>query len=347
MRSLSVTLVFALAAWCSAGSVQSPTGDLRPAVSADLAPHPSRSKTYNELWTFVFQFDQGTMLYLNFTRANLGPKDPVCGADVVLTDFKGKNLGVAREYPLRNFKFDPVQNSLAVHEFIHFDGIGTDTAHAHFATQKQGLDWRIHLSIFDAEAGVVWGDGQFKLGDDQVGMYLHIPKANVTATIAVNGDSLTLNGTAYMDHTYQTAFVPKLVNEGLRFVQHQGNMEVGQFFMATGEFGHKPLGYGIRGSESNRVLLKPDSFQVVSTNRAKKMNVPSHIRLVMQGNPPEADLNFERNQDKTQGSTLSEFSSFLRFTLKKLMGGEVFTFRGKGKVAGREGAAYSLFVVND
>ncbi len=313
----------------------------------DLAPHPSKSKTYNELWTFVFQFDQGPSLFLNFTRANLGPKDPVCGTDVVLTGLLGKNHAVAREYPLENFVFDPERKALSVHELIHFDGIGTDTAHVDFETTKRGHHWKIHLKLTESQPGAVWGEGEFKLGDDRVGMFIHVPKAKVKGMIAVDSDSLAVSGTAYMDHTFQTTFVPKLVCRGLRLVQHRGEQEVGQFFESTRDFGHQALGYGLRGEGQSLTLLMPDSLRVLSTKRALKMKVPNRIRLVMHGEPGDKALIFERDKDKAQGSTLEEFSGLVRFGLKKLMGGEVYTFRGQGKLSGKDGVVYSLFEVDD
>lgn len=327
-----------------AAEVKMPTGEMRPDKTEDLAPHPSKSRSYNEFWTFVFQFDQGVELYLNFTRANLGPKDPVCGADVVLTGFQGKNYGVAREYPVKNFKFDPVKRGLAVHEFIHFNGVGSDTLKAFFKTQKRGVNWFIDLAITESDPGAVWGDGLFSLGDDKVGLYLHVPKAKAMGRIAINGDTLAVKGTAYMDHTFQTAFAPKLVRKGLRVVQHEGETEVGQYFETLGEFKHRVIGYGLRGQGETRQLLKPESMQILTTSRAMKMNVPSKVQM----NFAQASASeFIRTGDKVQGSTLEEFSSLVRYTLKKLMGGEVFTFRGVGQVAGRPGAAYSLFVVDD
>jgi hypothetical protein len=328
-----------------ADDVHWPSGELRKDNLQDLAPHPSKSRSYNELWTFVFQFDQGSELYLNFTRANLGPKDPVCGADAVLTGFRGKNYGVAREYPLKNFKYDARQKGLAVHEHIRFSGVGEDTLRAFFQTSKRGVNWFIDLSVTEAETGAVWGDGLFKLGDDKVGLFLHVPKAKVQGRIAINGDTLRVTGTAYMDHTFQTAFAPKLVRKGLRVVQHQGEAEVGQFFETRGEFKHRIIGYGLRGSGEGRILLKPESLKVAATSRDLKMKVPSKVSLTVMNQA--APLEFERKADKVQGSTLEEFGIGTRYLLKKLMGGEVYTFRGVGTLAGRSGAAYSLFVVED
>jgi hypothetical protein len=49
-----------------------PKGDLRPAVLADLKPHRSGSKTYNEFWTYHILLDGNIQAYLNFSRVNLG-----------------------------------------------------------------------------------------------------------------------------------------------------------------------------------------------------------------------------------------------------------------------------------
>ena len=81
-----------------------PTGGLRPDVLADFAPHAASSKTFNELWTYQFWLNGGIQVQLNLSRANFGSfKDPVCGADLAVTNFRGRNAFVAREYPVKRF----------------------------------------------------------------------------------------------------------------------------------------------------------------------------------------------------------------------------------------------------
>lgn len=342
MRPLAVTLILAFCAF--AGEVKRPTGPLRFDTPEDLAPHPSKSKSYNELWTFVFQFDGGAQLFLNFTRANLGPRDPVCGADAVLTGFQGKSFAVAREYPLKNFRFDAATHGLAVHENIHFAGVGTDSLNVFFKTSKQGLNWFADLKVTDADKGAVWGDGFFGMGEDRVGLFLHIPKAKVQGRIAINGDTLNVTGTAYMDHTVQTAFAPRLVRKGLRFVQHQGDVLVGQVFESVHDFQHQALGYGLCGGGDQRELLMPEAFKVTTTGRALKIKVPTQIQLLKGG---QVAFTFDRQQDRQSASTLQEFNYFTKIAIKTMLGGEVFAFRGVGQVNGKPGAAYNLVVIED
>jgi len=343
MPSLAISMLVILIQLGVAGGIQSPSGPLRAAVPEDMGPHPSKSSTYNELWTFVFQFDDESQLFLNFTRANLGPKDPVCGSDALLTGFRGKSYSVAREYPLKNFQYDALNQGISVHELIHFGQSHADTQVVFFETEKKGVHWWMELKVITAEKGAVWGDGIFNLDDNQVGLFMHIPKAKAQGRIAINGDTVAVSGTAYMDHTYQTAFVPRLARKGLRIVQHRGGYEVGQYFEASDDYNREIFGYGIREEGGSRRLLRPQSLNILATSKDMGVRVPTRLTLTFTDASP---LQFERTKDRAQASTLREFGLATRLFLRQFLGGEVLTFSGIGKVGGQGGAAYRVFVVD-
>ncbi|MEO7424372.1 MAG: hypothetical protein ABI036_04245, partial [Fibrobacteria bacterium] len=175
----------------AAEHVQLPTGDLRSAVLTDLKPHASGSKTYNEFWTYHFYLEGNIQVVLNFSRVNLGSfKAPVCGADLTVLGFKGRNYSVAREYEKKNFAFVDSNQLLRVHEKIWLEGKLPDAHHVHFATNKKDVGYFLDLDFNDILPGKVWGDGMFKFGSsDAVGIFIHIPGAKVSGKIAINQDT--------------------------------------------------------------------------------------------------------------------------------------------------------------
>src|SRR4051812_16687945 len=102
----------AIACLLSVGVVLSapipPTGGLRSDTPVDFAPHNPSSKTFNEFWTYQFWLNGGVQVQLNLSRASFGSfKDPVCGADLAVMNFRGRNAFVAREYPVKRFSWTP------------------------------------------------------------------------------------------------------------------------------------------------------------------------------------------------------------------------------------------------
>lgn len=341
LTTLAAALVFGAEA--NAASVTVPSGELRAAVVADLKPHPSSSKTYNEFWTYQIYLDNDIQACLNYSRVNPGPKAPVCGADLTLIGFKGKNYKVAREYDKKNFAFVDSTQQLRVHENIWFQGKLPREHRIHFATQKKGVAYYLDLEFSDIAPGKVWGDGLFKLGGETVGMYVHIPQAKVAGRLAINGDTLQVTGRAYMDHTFQTDMGPKLVEAGFRYVGKAASpAEVGNFLQPREKYGTTPIGYGLSVLQGAVTLRKPSAIKVLANEKSLGLKVPTRLEIdFLDGSRAE----LQRGQDRFHQSFLEEFNWLEKTAVKAFLGGEVKTFKGMGTLAGQP-AAYDFFIVD-
>lgn len=322
-----------------------PDGGLRTTVLDDIKPHASSSKTYNEFWTYHFYLDGNVQAILNFSRVNLGSfKSPVCGADLTVMGYKGKNYSVAREYEKKNFVFTDSNQGLRVHEKIWFEGALPERHHVQFATNKKGVDYFLELDFSEIMPGKVWGDGMFHLGSsDVVGIFIHIPYAKVRGRLAINGDTLDIEGRAYMDHTFQTDLAPSLVDAGYRYVSQSGPLEVGYFMDPVSRFGNQPIGYGLREIGGGLTLLKPSGMKVVSRSKSLGARVPKVLEIKFQD---DLKTTVRRGADRMQQSTLHEFGGFAKMAIKTYMGGEVLTFKGLGTLNAGQPMAYNFFSVD-
>ncbi len=326
-------------------NIISPAGGLRNTGLQDLKPHSSGSKTYNEFWTYHFFLDGNIQAYLNFSRVNLGSyKSPVCGADLTVLGFKGKNYSVAREYEKKNFIFTDSLWQLHVHEKIFFEGKLPENHHVHFATNKKDVDYLLDLNFSAIEQGKVWGDGMFRFGSsDGIGIFIHIPYAKVKGVLAINKDTLQISGTVYMDHTFQTDLAPNLVESGYRYVSQSGPLEMGYFLNPSSRFSSRPVGYGLRQIEGGYALLTPLTMKSISSNRAMGLNITTNLEIQFQDS---SKINLVRKSDRFQQSTLNEFSGFTKMAIKSFMGGEIFTFKGAGTLNGNRPVEYNFFKVD-
>lgn len=337
-----LSLIAALALSAAAG-VQPPAGDLRAATLADLKPHPQPSKTYNEFWTYQFYFDNNVQAVLNFSRVNAGTfKSPVCGSDLGLMGFRGKNYVVAREYDRSNFVFDDAQNKLSVHENIWFKGKPPEEHCIHFATTKKGVSYYLDLKFSDMTPGKVWGDGVFKEGGDVVGIFVHIPYAKVKGRLAINNDTMEVSGRAYMDHTYQTDLAPKIVKAGFRYVSLDGPLNTGYYMQPVS--GTLPIGYGLKEEGGTTKLLKPARLTALGSTELLDMPVPTPLQIDLQDGTKNI---LKREDNRYRISFLAEFNWLEKRAIRAVMGGEVKTFKGVGKLDDAQRVSYDFFMVDD
>ena len=332
--------MFGLLLSLPARSITVPNGDIRPIGPADIGPHPQNSKTHNEFWTYQFLLTGGVQIQVNFSRAKFGSmKDPVCGADLSIAGFKGRDYFVAREYPATNFKYDSLHAKLAVHENIYFEGIPPKVHHVYFSTVKKNVSYNLDLAFEDMKTGMVWGDGVFGLKDDQkIGLFIQIPGAKVRGQLIVNQDTLSLEGMGWMDHSYQTQFATKLIDAGYRYVVSTGNIEGGIFFQSREGI----FGYGLRYNNGDFLLLRPKGIRVTSQTSWAGTNVAEGLEIAMQGLDT---LKFRRKENRQFTSALAELGSMERFGAKIFLGGEILGFKGKGVVNENIPALFSFTVI--
>lgn len=334
--------LFTIPVW----SISGPSGMLRPDSLGDLAPHPQSSRNYNEFWTYQFRLNDSIQIQVNLSRASFGSfKDPVCGGDFALMGFKGRDYFVAREYKSRNFNFDPFKTRLSVHEQIFFEGRPPQAHRLFFSTVKKGTAYFLDLSFEEMAQGLVWGDGVFHLQDGQrMGLFFHIPKARVHGRIAIDGDTVNVNGSGWMDHTYQTDFATKLIDAGYRFValpkslQTKSSVEGGFFF----QYGSSAFGYGLREEKDHWTLLCPREIKTVERGPCAGINVARKLEITYEGPSP---TRFQREKDRQVNSALQELSRMERFGARFFLGGEIYGCRGTGLINDSLSAIYSFTVI--
>jgi hypothetical protein len=339
-KTMSLFLALTLLVATASTAQTSPAGGLRADTPADYAPHAPSSKTFNEFWTYQFWLNGGVQVQLNLSRASFGSfKDPVCGADLAIMNFRGKNAFVAREYPVRRFSWDPASARLEVHPLIYAEGIPPRAHKLTFSTVKDGKSYSLELTFEGMTPGVVWGDGVFQLPDNQkMGLFFHIPKARVSGKLSLNGDTLAVKGFGWMDHSYQTQFAPKLIDMSYRYAVVSGRTEGGFFFKK----GDAVFGYGIREEKGRLTLMNPLDIKIPSRAPWGGVSLAKQLDIPMEG---RAALAFQRTEDRQRTSFMSELSSIERFGAKVFLGGEIIGFRGTGLVDNSLPAVYSFTAV--
>ncbi len=323
--------------------VELPSGEARATTAADFRAQRARGSAFNEAWSYTFLFDDGTEAFLSLRRANFGSfMAPAVGAEFAVTDFGGEAYRIAKQYPAENLVSTPAR--LQIHPEVYAEGALPGRHRVYFARSKDGAEYVVDLELTDIAEGMTWGDGVFRLGDHEMGLFIHIPYARVAGTITINGEEKRVRGTAYMDHTYQTEFAPKLISHAFRYVHHGDEPEVALLISPRGGFEQRTLGFGLRREGGRFRLVRPSSIEVVSTRRALGVAVPRQVAVRFEGSDDPTILN--READRMQFSALEELGGLRKSLARRYIGGEVFGFRGRGETNRRRAFVYDFLVVD-
>jgi hypothetical protein len=181
--------------------------------------------------------DDGMQAHLSISRANLGRiLGRVSGAEFAVTGFDGRSHRAPKQYGDEDFVYTASKNRIEVSPKIFVEGSFADRHRVYFRGGKDGVAYVLDVELTDMAPGLTWGDGVFHLGDDAIGVYVHIPQARVRGTISVGDVTKEVRGTAYMDHTFQTDFAPKLVQRAFRLVEHGASPSVGFYLVPAARF---------------------------------------------------------------------------------------------------------------
>lgn len=324
-----------------------PVGGLRHTDWTDMLPHTKSGSYYNEFWTYNVFLEDDLHLHITFSLANFGSfKSAVSGGRLFVSNFDGENYNVAREFDLDYFHIDEEKHKIRLHtgREIFLEGKLPDHHRIYFKTEKNGVSYHVDLEFEDIHPGYTWGDGIFKLGDDDMGVFIHIPKASVRGTVAINEHSKSVKGTAYMDHTFQTDLSSKVVDKGFRHISHENNgFEVGYYLIPKKKYRSAVVGFGLSNNGSPIRLEKPERLNILSSERLGGKSVPESYEVFFKSGNSHT---FERQKHFQHVSFLEEVGGFRKRLVRGFLGGEIIEYVGLGNIDGNVPVNYNILMVH-
>jgi len=216
-------------------------------------------------------------------------------------------------------------------------------------TAKDGVHYDIDLDFHNIVKGYKLGDGKFQIGREEVGIFTHIPFAEVSGYVAINDKRKDVTGTVYMDHTFQNQTTTRLVDSGYRFIHHQDakNWDIVYLLLPEDTSEKQTIGYRLKSVDGKVTYQGVENI----TNMRKSSVFGENIARTLDLNLSSSnDIRLTRMEDSEKFSVLSELNRFARRAARTFLGGEVIHFRGEGVLteSGQrpKRGHYNFFIVN-
>ncbi|MCC5940671.1 MAG: hypothetical protein JJU37_03950 [Balneolaceae bacterium] len=345
---------FFLALFVSSGFAQisNPNGALKYSSPDDIWAKTLVGSHYNEFWTYHFYLNDGLTLHITFSVANFGSlKSPVSGVQVSVDGLDDNIYQLSREYNINHLVQDKENHMFRLRQErdIWFEGKLPEEHRIRINTSKDGVDYNIDLNMANILKGYKWGDGKFQIGNEEVGIITHIPYAEVSGYVDINGNRKNVTGSVYMDHTFQHQTTTRLVDSGFRFVHHQDskNWDIVYLLLPDDSNEKKTIGYRLKSVDGKVSLLGVNNISEMSKSSVFGENVARIVDLNLSSS---GDIRLTRMEDSEKFSVLSELNRFARRAARTFLGGEVIHFRGEGVLTETgqrpKQGHYNYFIVN-
>lgn len=346
--------VFILAVFSSTGLAQiaNPKGELRNSAPDDIWAKTLDGSHYNEFWTYHFYLNDDLTVHITFSVANFGSlKSPVSGVQVSVDGLDDSIYQLSREYNINHLVQDKENNMFRLRQErdVWFEGKLPYEHRIRINTSKDGVHYDIDLHMKNILTGYIWGDGKFQIGSEEVGIITHIPYADVTGYVDINGNRKSVTGSVYMDHTYQHQTTTRLVDSGFRFVHHQDakNWDILYLLLPEDSNEKRTIGYRLKSIDGEVTLLGVKNISEMNKSSVFGENVARIVDLNLHSSKA---VRLTRLEDSEKFSVLSELNRFARRAARTFLGGEVIHFRGEGVLteSGQrpKQGHYNFFIVN-
>jgi len=318
--------VFILFLTTSALSAQSPNGSFRDTSPEDFVAKNLPSKYYNELWTYHADLNAEVQMVITFSINDFGSsfKERVTGGKLMVAWKDGQSYVVNKEYSPSDLISEAEDHYLRLHPERNYWAKGNlDNEHRlYYKTEKNGVKYDVDITFYDISQGKALGDGVYKIGSHELGLTIPIPHASVKGYIAINDDTLQVNGTGYMDHLYQNNLTTEIIDTSYRV--KQGDDEDGFYFhflkIKTGR-SRSTIGYGVGYDNGVAHLISPSGVEVKeSTNYLDSE--------VVFGTYQDGDIRVTVENLLNEYSLINELSSVQKFFVKRVVGGELLEKHG-------------------
>lgn len=332
--------------------ISNPNGELTYSSPDDIWAQTLTGSHFNEFWTYHFYLNDSLTLHITFSVANFGSlKSPVSGVQVSVDGFDENIYQLSREYNINHLVQDKENHIFRLRQErdVWFEGKLPYEHRIRIDTSKDGVHYDIDLDIHNILKGYKWGDGKFQIGSEQVGIFTHIPFAEVSGYVAINNKRKDVTGTVYMDHTFQNQTTTRLVDSGFRFVYHQDsrNWDIVYLLLPEDTTDKQTIGYRLKSVDGKVTLQGVENIAELRKSSVFGEDVARTLDLNLSSSN---DIRLTRVEDSEKFSVLSELNRFARRAARTFLGGEVIHFRGEGVLteSGQrpKRGHYNYFIVN-
>lgn len=318
--------------------IKNPDGDMTYAEADDIWAQTLEGSHFNEFWNYHFYLNDDITLYITFSVANFGSlKSSVSGLQVSIHNMGDRVYQLSREYNLNHLVQDRERYMFRnrMEREIYFEGKLPETHRVRVNTSKDGITYNIDLQLENISSGLKWGDGQYQIDNEIVGIITHIPYAEVKGTVHVDGHEQVVSGTAYMDHTFQNQTTTRLINSGYRFISHKNkwNWDLIYFMLPRDSDERETIGYRVQYTNGYIRMEGIENLTDLERSNAFGDSIADLLEFRMSnGNK----VQIKRLEDIEKFSVLSELGRIARSIARRFLGGEVIHFRGQATLNDNE-----------
>lgn len=323
-------------------AAQSPNGSFRDTTPEDFVAKNLPSKYYNELWTYHADLNDDIQMVLTFSINDFGSsfKERVTGGKLMVAWKDGDSYVVNKEYAPSDLISEAEDHYLRLHPERNYWAKGSlDGEHRlYYKTEKNGVKYDVDLTFYDISQGKALGDGIYKIGSHEMGLTIPIPHASVKGYIAINDDTVQVNGSGYMDHLYQNNLTTELIDTSYRV--KQGDSTNGFYFhflkIKSGR-SRSTIGYGVGYKNGMAHLISPSGIEVERSND----DLDSQV---VYGTYQDGDIQVTVEKLLNEYSLINELGSVQKFFVKKVVGGELLEKHGTARVDGNKDGFFYYMV---
>lgn len=329
MTFLYVFLLLFSACNESATIIQKPEGPIRFSTNEDIQPKDLAAKYYIEQWTFHFKLNNDIQIVYTLSINDLGGfKERVGGAKIHAYWLNGKEYSVSKEYPYRDFYFDQATNEIGLNRERPYwmKGSLDSEFEVHFKTGKNGVNYDVHLTLTDIIKGQIKGNGIYKINEHELGIMSLITHANVSGTVAIDGDTLTVSGIGYADHVYQNFNSSNIIKSGFRFFSGNRYQGLTGYILFIPKL-EMPLGFITQFSDKGLYYSQVDEFRSDKPIRIKGAKIDSNYELALENNEL---VKLQINEKLLDYSIFDELSRFMKGIARRMFGTEIIEFIADG-----------------
>lgn len=330
VKKVAIGILFSLIGTIASAQISNPEGVMHSTDDDDIWAQTLEGSHFNEFWTYHFYLNNDMKVHVTFTAANFGNlKAPVSGVQFSIDRLNGELYQVSREYDLDLLVQDKEtymwRNRMA--RELYFIGKLPEQHKVYINTEKDDIQYTIDLDLHNIQEGIKWGDGFYNVNGEKVGMYTHIPYAEVSGTISVDGTEEKVTGTVYMDHTFQNETTTRLIHSGYRYIYHEdvNNWDLIYFMLPKNTDQNKTIGYRIRNVDGEITLNGVERILQTTDSETFGEDLPRILELQLDNG---STLRLNRTKDTEKFSVLGELGRIAKSVARRFLGGEIVHFRG-------------------